>query len=209
MGRLDEIVERNQKALRQKPGLVHLGGDVLGDIFDKRQAPADRRRKITALAIAVAVVAAIAAVVVLKMRGRDEAPGGKVKSATGETIDLAKHWSERRVVVEFYPNKQLDYARERMAELEAARATLDADVVGVIGLTGTQAGNVAEQANVRYPVYGDHAFTVIPDWGIEFAAAGATPAATFVVEPGGEISYRKIGDFAPLSELPRKINAAR
>lgn len=204
MGRLDEIVERNQKALRQKPGLVHLGGDALADIFDKRQSPADRRRKITALVVAVAVVAAIALAVVLKMRGSDEAPGGKVKSASGDTVELASHWRDRRVVVEFYPNKQLDYARERMAELEAARASLDADVVGVIGMTGTQAGNLAEQAKVGYPIYGDHAFTVIPTWGIDFAAAGATPAATFVVERGGEISYRKIGEFAPVAELPRK-----
>ncbi|HTL39021.1 MAG TPA: redoxin domain-containing protein [Kofleriaceae bacterium] len=203
MGRLDDIVARNEKARRQRPGAAGLAGAVIDDIFDERQPPADRRRKIMALVAAVAVIAAIAIIFVLRMRKADEAPGGEVKSATG-TVELSTLWSKRRVVIEFYPNKQLDYARERMAELEAARGSIDADIVGVIGLSGTVANEVAQQAKIGYPLYGDYAFTVIPEWGLKFAAADATGAATFVVETDGKISYRRIGTFAPVTELPHR-----
>lgn len=204
MGRLDDIAARNKKALKPRHGLGGMVGEVVDDIFDSTQPPEDRRRKFFALGIAVAVLGAIALVVILKMRKADEAPGGKVKTATGETVELSTLWSKRRVIVEFYPNKQLDYARERLAELEAARASLDAEVVGVIGLTGSHAGQIAEQAKIGFSLYGDHAFTVIPDWGLDFKAAGATGAATFVVEPGGEISYRSLDRFAPIADLPRR-----
>ena len=205
MGRLDDIAARNQKALKPRRGLgAMIAGEVVDDILDPTQPPEERRRKFLALGLAVAVLGATAFVIVLTMRTSDEAPGGKVKSANGETVELSTLWSKRRVVVEFYPNKQLDYARERLAELEAARASIDADIIGVIGLTGSHAGQIAEQANVGFPLYGDHAFTVIPDWGLDFKAADATGAATFVVEPGGKISYRILDKFAPIADLPRR-----
>jgi len=45
---------------------------------------------------------------------------------------------------------------------------------------------------------------VIPTWGVPFVIADVTSDAVFIVEPGGKISYKHIGEHPSLGMLAAK-----
>jgi peroxiredoxin len=195
MGRLDEIVARNQKALRQRGPLGH----VIDDLRDPTQPPHERRRKLLAWGIVLVFVGAVALTLVLLLRPDGRAPGGKVRNRQGELIELSTLWRDRRVVVMFYAG--YGRSRDQLSQLDTFRREIDATVIGISFGSTSQADRIHKELELGFELYTDPTFNVMASWDVPFVMADVTAEATFIVEPGGEISYKKIGQHPPLYDL--------
>jgi peroxiredoxin len=172
----------------------------LGDALDKG-TPAERRHSQRALAMVAAAIVVAAVAVMLYLRSRGGAPGGKVRDRHDQPVELSALWSDRRALVLFYAG--FDREREQLAEVNAHLAELDATVVAISFDSTSRMQQLHEELGLAFELYTDRTFQVIPKWGVPFVIANATSSATFVVEPGGEISHKQIGDHPPIAELIR------
>lgn len=178
MGGLDDIIARNQNGL--------LGADP-------RQHRADDRRKLTAAAIVLGVVGvAIAAWLVLK-RPAGSAPDGTVFDRRGNLVELSSLWSDRRVVVAFYPTLTCDDCRLGLKNMNSQQGVLDATLIA-ISARQDQLEERREELGLTFDVYADPSLAVFRAWGIPDLKPNVPMLATFIIEPGGVISYRKICD---------------
>lgn len=181
MGRLDDIVARNQKALRK-------GGELAGvieDVLDPSQPPDERRRKLLAWGIVLALIAGVVLALVMLLRSDDEAPSGEIKNHKGELVELSTLWKQRRVVVTLYSG----YERfpEMLREFDAKLKDFDATVIGISSDGVGRAKQVHELLGLHFDLYADPGFSVISKWGSGALDRGF---AVFIVEPGGKISHR-------------------
>lgn len=148
--------------------------------------------------IVVAGVAATALAIAPWARG-GSAPGGKLRNHRGELVELSTLWRERRVVVMFYAG--FDRSRDQLRELDARLPEFDATVIAISSGSSSHAAQLHEQFALRFDLYSDSTRTVIPTWGVPFLSADVTSDAVFIVEPGGEISYKHIGEHPSLDRL--------
>ncbi len=165
--------------------------------FDPEVTPRERRWRFLVWGIVLAVVAAT--VLALVRWPRADAPGGKLRNHRGELVELSKLWSDRRVVVMFYAG--FDRSSEQLRELDARLSEFDATVIGISSGSSSRAAQLHEQLKLRFDLYSDSKFTVIPKWGVPFVIADVTSDAVFIVEPGGKISYKHIGEHPLLGDL--------
>jgi peroxiredoxin len=78
-------------------------------------------------------------------------------------------------------------AREKdFAELGATVAAISTD-------TAEDATALRERLGLGFELYSDPDLSVITKWGVADYTANIAKPATFIVEPGGTISYRHIG----------------
>jgi len=194
MKRLDDIVERNRRALRPRRSWLGYMFDEIADAFDTSIPREERRPKQIAIAIVGLAIAGIIATYLLWPRGG--APGGKVHTRHGDIIELASLWEHRRVVVVFYPGRGCD-CDSTLQDLEDHRGSFDADLIAISSHSSTYAEQLHERLKLGYEIYVDPAFQVIPDWDVPFMIANATTWAVFIVEPGGQVSYKHIGQPIP------------
>ena len=194
MGRLEDIVARNQKALRARRSLRGMAIDFIEDIFDPEQAPEDRKRKITALVVVLGVVGAVIAAWIVLRRPSDSAPDGTVIDRHGKRVELSSLWRDHRVVVAFYPTFGCGECRAGLMQLNEHLAEMDATVIAISAERSAQIAERHEELGLAFEVYADPTLAVFPAWGIPYQQANTPWPATFVVEPGGRISYRKICD---------------
>lgn len=194
MARLDDIVDRNRRALRPRRGLVGYMVAELAEAFDPSIPIHERRPKQIAIAIVGLVIAGAVAAYLLWPRGG--APGGKVHTRKGGVIELSSLWEHRRVVVVFYPGKGCD-CDATLQDLDDRRADFDADLIAISSHSSTYAEQLHQRLGLGYEIYVDPTFQVIPSWDVPFVIADATAWAIFIVEPGGKISYKHIGEPLP------------
>lgn len=194
MARLDDIVDRNRRALRPRRGLVGYMVAELAEAFDPSIPIHERRPKQIAIAIVGLVIAGVVAAYLLWPRGG--AVGGKVHTRQGGVIELSSLWEHRRVVVVFYPGKGCD-CDATLQDLDDHRAGFDADLIAISSHSSTYAEQLHQRLGLGYEIYVDPTFEVIPSWGVPFVIADATSWAIFIVEPGGKISYKHIGQPLP------------
>lgn len=128
------------------------------------------------------------------------APPAIVKKRDGTEFDLSSLWgkdSEKKVVVVFYRGGWCPYCQKQMTELqEHYRDFNDAKaiVVGVSNEDPAAATAFRDKLGLGFELYSDAELTMITGWGVEDYGSGIARPATFVVEPGGAISFRKVGD---------------
>jgi peroxiredoxin len=125
------------------------------------------------------------------------APASSAKTRDGSAIELAPLWEKQRVVVVFYMGHWCPHCQKQLGELDARQrefADAGAIIIGISSDTGEDAAALHDKLGLNFELYGDPELTVIGAWGIaDFDKRVARPA-TFIVEPGGAISYRKVGD---------------
>jgi peroxiredoxin len=100
--------------------------------------------------------------------------------------------------------ESFDRSSEQLRELDARLAEFDATVIGISTGSSSRAAQLHEQLELRFDLYSDSKLTVIPSWGVDFVMANVTSDAVFIVEPGGQISYKHLGSHPSLSVLAAK-----
>jgi peroxiredoxin len=124
------------------------------------------------------------------------APDSQVKKRDGSALALASLWEKQRVVVVFYMGGWCPHCQKQLGELNARQkefADAGAIIIGVSADSSEDAFALQDKLGLNFNLYGDPGLTVIQAWGVaEFDAAVAKPS-TFIVEPGGAISFRKVG----------------
>ncbi len=125
------------------------------------------------------------------------APGGTVQGKDGVAVDLATLWEKAPVVVVFYRGHWCPHCQRQLGDLEKRRSeltALGATVVAISSDTPADAAARKTKLALGFELYSDAALAVITKWGVEDFGQGIAKPATFIVQPGGAISFRRIGE---------------
>lgn len=131
------------------------------------------------------------------------APAATVTKRDGNQIDLSTEWQKQKVLVIFYRGGWCPYCAKQLSELQANQkkfADAGAIIVGISSDSVEDANKTRDKLGLNFELYSDPQLTVITKWGVEDVGANIARPAAFVVEPGGSITYRRIGK-AP-SDMP-------
>lgn len=126
-----------------------------------------------------------------------EAPGGTVQSTAGAPVDLATLWEGKRVVLVFYRGGWCPHCKKQLAELAQHQGKIEeaGAVVAAISSDSVEDAKALQTSlGLRFALYSDASLGVITKWGVDDYANGISKPATFVIEPGGAISYKKVGE---------------
>jgi len=125
------------------------------------------------------------------------APGGTVQGRDGSAVELATLWEKQPVVVVFYRGHWCPHCQLQLGELEKRRAeltALGATVIAISSDTPADAAAMKAKLALGFELYSDAELAVITKWGVEDFGQGIAKSATFIVQPGGTITFRKIGE---------------
>ena len=128
---------------------------------------------------------------------QDRAQPGTVTTRAGAPLDLSTLWENQRVVVVFYRGHWCPHCQHQLGELNQHQKELaerEAIVVAISSDVPGDAEVIHAKLGLAFEVYSDPELAVITKWGVEDYGKGIALPATFVVERGGAISYRKVGD---------------
>jgi peroxiredoxin len=124
------------------------------------------------------------------------APDSQVKSRDGSSLALSTLWEKQRVVVVFYMGGWCPHCQKQLGELntrQAEFAKAGAIIIGISSDSTEDATALQDKLALNFNLYGDPELAVIQQWGVADAAAGVAKPSTFIVEPGGSITFRKVG----------------
>jgi len=125
-----------------------------------------------------------------------QAPPATVTKRDGSQIDLATMWAKQKVLVVFYRGGWCPYCAKQLAELQANQkkfADAGAILVGISSDSVDDANKTRDKLGLNFELYSDPQLAVISKWGVEDVGSNIARPATFVVEPGGTVTFRRIG----------------
>src|SRR5262249_29573384 len=115
----------------------------------------------------------------------------------GATLDLATLWADKRVLLVFYMGHWCPHCQKQLGELNDHAAQFAANGTTVIAVsTDTPEDVVALKAKLglAFDLYSDPELQTIAKWGVaDYSANVATPAS-FVIQPGGAVTFRRVGE---------------
>lgn len=126
----------------------------------------------------------------------DVAPGGVVLGRDGANVDLGTLWVRERAVVVFYMGGWCPHCQKQLGDLNNAQKQFTDRGVRIIAISAdspTNAAAMRDKLTLGFDLYSDPELAVIAKWGVEDFGSHIARPATFIVEPGGSISYRKVG----------------
>jgi len=123
-----------------------------------------------------------------------DAPGGTVQSRKGQPVDLAMLWKDKRVIVVFYHGHWCPACAQELAEINDHMRELDANVIAISSDEAADADALHDKLGLVYELYSDPSLQTIAAWGVADHGNNIAQSATFIVEPGGKVSYRKVGE---------------
>lgn len=126
----------------------------------------------------------------------DVAPGGVVLARDGANVDLGTLWVSQRVVVVFYMGGWCPHCQKQLGDLNNAQKQFTdrgAKIVAISADSPQDAGAMRDKLSLGFDLYSDADLAVIAKWGVEDYGSRIARPATFIVEPGGSISFRKVG----------------
>jgi peroxiredoxin len=124
------------------------------------------------------------------------APPATVTKRDGNQIDLSEVWAKQKVLVVFYRGGWCPYCKKQLTELQTNQkkiADAGAVIVGISSDSTEDANKTRDSLQLNFELYSDPQLAVISQWGVEDVGSNIARPATFVVEPGGTITYRRIG----------------
>ncbi|MDQ3338617.1 MAG: AhpC/TSA family protein [Myxococcota bacterium] len=124
------------------------------------------------------------------------APPATVTKRDGNQIDLATMWAKQKVLVVFYRGGWCPYCKKQLTELQTNQrkiADAGAIIVGISSDSSEDANKTRDSLQLNFELYSDPQLAVISQWGVEDVGSNIARPAAFVVEPGGRITYRRIG----------------
>lgn len=126
----------------------------------------------------------------------DVAPGGVVLGRDGSNIDLGSLWVKERAVVVFYMGGWCPHCQKQLGDLNNAQKQFTdrgARIIAISADSTTDAAAMRDKLTLGFDLYSDPDLAVIAKWGVEDFGSHIARPATFIVEPGGSISFRKVG----------------
>jgi len=124
------------------------------------------------------------------------APPAMVTKRDGSQVDLASMWEKQKVLVVFYRGGWCPYCQKQLTELQTNQkkfADAGAIILGISSDPVEDANKTRDKLQLNFELYSDPQLAVISKWGVEDVGSNIARPATFVVEPGGTITYRRIG----------------
>lgn len=124
------------------------------------------------------------------------APGGTVLTRDGQPFDLATLYANQRTLVIFYMGGWCPHCAKQLGDLNNAQRQFTDRNVKIIGISAdapADAGAMRDKLTLGFDLYSDAELAVIAKWGVEDYGKGIARPAAFIVEPGGAISFRKVG----------------
>ena len=138
----------------------------------------------------------------------DTAPASVVQGRDGQSVDLASMWAGQRVLLVFYMGHWCPHCQKQLGELNEHAAEFSARGATIVAVSTDQpadANALHERLSLGFELYSDPDLAVITRWGVQDSSTNVARPAVFVVEPGGAISYRHVGqsqtDRPSVSEL--------
>jgi peroxiredoxin len=126
----------------------------------------------------------------------DVAPGGVVLAADGSNVDLGTLWVSQRTVVVFYMGHWCPHCQKQLGDLNSAQKQFTDRGVRIVAISSDSVADAAamkSKLTLGFELYSDAELAVIAKWGVEDYGSNIARPATFIVEPGGAISFRKVG----------------
>jgi peroxiredoxin len=197
MGRLDDIIERNQRA-QQVPrsfggAFVQAFLREIGDVFDPKVPRHVRKRKATALAVTFGLVAAVVALALVWLDGRDAAQrkvGGIVIDRSGQRVELTSLWRDRPAILVFFSGFTCEGCQERLQELGALGREHDV-VVAAVAFDSHGIEAMRDAVGPQVPLYTASSMALLKAWKIPWQSSDDTGPAMYVVGADDEVTYRK------------------
>jgi peroxiredoxin len=127
----------------------------------------------------------------------DSAPGGVVVTRDGKSVDLTTLWASQPVVVVFYRGHWCPHCQYQFGELQKHKQDFVDRGVNVIGISSdepTDLNTLRDKVGLTFELYSDAGLAVIQKWGVEDFGNSIAKPATFIVNPGGSISFQKVGE---------------
>ncbi len=125
------------------------------------------------------------------------APGGVVTSRDGKSVDLATLWTSQPVVVVFYRGHWCPHCQYQFGELQKHSQEFVDRGATVIGISSDEPGDLdamRTKVGLTFELYSDANLAVIQKWGVEDFGNSIAKPATFIVRPGGAITFQRIGE---------------
>lgn len=126
----------------------------------------------------------------------DTAPGGVVLGKDGSNVDLGTLWASQRTLVVFYMGGWCPHCQKLLGDLNNAQKQFTDRGVRIIAISADKVADAAAMSaklTLGFELYSDPELAVIAKWGVEDFGQHIARSATFIVEPGGAISFRKVG----------------
>jgi peroxiredoxin len=127
----------------------------------------------------------------------DSAPGGVVVTRDGKSVDLTTLWASQPVVVVFYRGHWCPHCQYQFGELQKHKQDFVDRGVNVIGISSDDPGDLETlraKVGLTFELYSDAGLVVIQKWGVEDFGNSIARPATFLVHPGGSISFQRVGE---------------
>ena len=127
----------------------------------------------------------------------DTAPGGIVTTRDGKSVDLATLWESQPVVVVFYRGHWCPHCQYQFGELQKHKQDFIDRGVNVVGISSDDPADLntmRDKVGLTFDLYSDAGLVVIQKWGVEDFGNSIAKPATFIVNPGGSISFQKVGE---------------
>ncbi|MBA3459426.1 MAG: redoxin domain-containing protein [Deltaproteobacteria bacterium] len=126
----------------------------------------------------------------------DVAPGGVVLAKDGSNVDLGTLWVSQRAVVVFYMGGWCPHCQKQLGDLNDAQKKFNergARIIAISADSTDEAKAMSDKLRLGFDLYSDPQLAVIAKWGVADHGSNIARPSTFIVEPGGSISYRKVG----------------
>jgi peroxiredoxin len=126
----------------------------------------------------------------------DVAPGGMVLAKDGGSVDLGTLWVSQRTLVVFYMGGWCPHCSKQLGDLNDAQKQFADRNVKIIAISADpieDAAAMSRKLTLGFELYSDPELAVITKWGVEDFGKHIARPAVFIVEPGGAISFRKVG----------------
>ncbi|HET9993264.1 MAG TPA: redoxin domain-containing protein [Kofleriaceae bacterium] len=119
-----------------------------------------------------------------------------VQARDGSTIELAHAWADNRVVLVFYMGHWCPECQHQLAALNDRQkdfADKHTTVIAVSTDSPQDAGALKDKMGLTFDVYSDTQLQTIAKWGVADYDTNIAKPSTFVIQKGGAISFKKIG----------------
>lgn len=124
------------------------------------------------------------------------APGGTVTTRDGGHFDIATAWATKPAVVIFYRGHWCPHCQYQMSELQKHKQEFVDRGVTIIAISSDEPADLTsmrDKLGLTFELYSDAQLGVIQKWGVEDFGNGIAKPATFIVQPGGAITFQKVG----------------
>jgi peroxiredoxin len=119
-----------------------------------------------------------------------------VQARDGSNVDLTHAWADNRVVLVFYMGHWCPECQHQLAALNDRQkdfAEKHTTVIAVSTDTPQDAGALKDKMGLTFDVYSDTELQTIAKWGVADYGTNIAKPSTFVIQKGGAITFKKIG----------------